>query len=112
MPNGYGMSRAGKKLTSGQRVVDELPPPGAGGPAIAAAATRAVQRLAAGRESSSSFRSPRPKTTRRVTGSSSRESRRASWCSSEPPFCWGAEASVVRRSGLRVCADAARPTPA
>ncbi len=47
MPNGYGMSRAGKKLTSRQRVVDKLPPPGAGGPAIAAAATRAVQRLAA-----------------------------------------------------------------
>src|SRR4051794_21532277 len=46
MPNGYGMSRAGKKLPSGQRVVDKLPPPGAGGPAIAAAATRAVQRLA------------------------------------------------------------------
>jgi|tagenome__1003787_1003787.scaffolds.fasta_scaffold20977845_4 hypothetical protein len=49
MPNGYGMSRAGKKLPSAQRVVDKLPPPGAGGPAIAAAATRAVQRLAAQR---------------------------------------------------------------
>ncbi len=47
MPNGYGVSRAGKALPSAQRVVDKLPPPGAGGPAIATAATQAVQRLAA-----------------------------------------------------------------
>ncbi len=47
MPNGYGVSRAGKALPSAQRVVDKLPPPGSGGPAMAAAATRAVQRLAA-----------------------------------------------------------------
>jgi hypothetical protein len=47
MPNGYGVSRAGKPLASAQRVVDTLPKPGDGGPALAAAAVRAVQRLAA-----------------------------------------------------------------
>ena len=47
MPNGYGVSRAGKPLASGQRVVDALPKPGDGGPALATAAIRAVQRLAA-----------------------------------------------------------------
>jgi hypothetical protein len=47
MPNGYGVSRAGKALPSAQRVVDKLPAPGSGGPAMAAAATQAVQRLAA-----------------------------------------------------------------
>ena len=46
MPNGYGVSRAGKPLASGQRVVDALPKPG-DGPALATAAIRAVQRLAA-----------------------------------------------------------------
>ena len=47
MPNGYGVSRGGKPLTSEQRVVDALPAPGEDGAALAAAATRAVQRLAA-----------------------------------------------------------------
>jgi hypothetical protein len=47
MPNGYGVSRGGKALPTGQQVVDRLPTPGAGGPALAAAATRAVRRLAA-----------------------------------------------------------------
>jgi hypothetical protein len=47
MPNGYGVSRAGKPLESAQRVVDTLPKPGGGGPALATAALRAVQRLAA-----------------------------------------------------------------
>jgi len=47
MPNGYGVSRGGKALPDAQRVVDTLPAPGAGGPALAAAATRAVRRLAA-----------------------------------------------------------------
>ena len=47
MPNGYGVSRGGKPLADGQRVVDALPPPGADGAALAAGATRAVQRLAA-----------------------------------------------------------------
>jgi hypothetical protein len=47
MPNGYGVSRGGKPLASGQRVADALPEPGEGGDAMAAAATRAVQRLAA-----------------------------------------------------------------
>jgi hypothetical protein len=46
MPNGYGVSRAGKALPRAQRVADELPKPGAGA-ALASAATRAVQRLAA-----------------------------------------------------------------
>jgi hypothetical protein len=47
MPNGYGASRGGKPLASAQRVLDALPKPGDGGPALTAAATRAVQRLAA-----------------------------------------------------------------
>jgi len=47
MPNGYGVSRGGKAVKSEQRVVDALPPPGEGGPALAAAAERAVRRLAA-----------------------------------------------------------------
>jgi hypothetical protein len=47
MPNGYGVSRGGKPLRSAQRVVDALPKPGDGGPALATAAIRAVQRLAA-----------------------------------------------------------------
>jgi hypothetical protein len=47
MPNGYGVSRGGKPLSSAQHVVDALPKPGEGGTVLAAAATRAVQRLAA-----------------------------------------------------------------
>ncbi len=47
MPNGYGVSRGGKPLASGQGVVDSMPEPGEGGDALASAATRAVQRLAA-----------------------------------------------------------------
>jgi hypothetical protein len=47
MPNGYGVSRGSKALPSAQRVVDALPKPGDGGPALAGAAMRAVQRLAA-----------------------------------------------------------------
>lgn len=47
MPNGYGVARGGKLLPAEQRVVDALPAPGTGGPALAAAATRAVRRLAA-----------------------------------------------------------------
>jgi hypothetical protein len=47
MPNGYGVSRGGKALSSAQHVVDALQNPGEGGPALASAATRAVQHLAA-----------------------------------------------------------------
>jgi len=47
MPNGYGSSRGGQPLTSAQRVLDTLPKPGEGGAALAAAATRAVRKLAA-----------------------------------------------------------------
>jgi hypothetical protein len=47
MPNGYGVARSGKLLPAEQRLVDALPAPGNGGPALAAAATRAVRRLAA-----------------------------------------------------------------
>jgi hypothetical protein len=47
MPNGYGVARGGKALPAEQRVVDTLPAPGTGGPALAGAATRAVRRLAA-----------------------------------------------------------------
>jgi hypothetical protein len=47
MPNGYGASRGGKALASAQRVLDPLPKPGEGGAALAAAASRAVRKLAA-----------------------------------------------------------------
>lgn len=47
MPNGLAVSRNGKALPAEQRVVDRIPPPGAGGPALAAAGTQAVIRLAA-----------------------------------------------------------------
>jgi len=47
MPNGYGVARGGVPQPAEQRVVDALPKPGEGGVALAAAATRAVQRLAA-----------------------------------------------------------------
>jgi hypothetical protein len=47
MPNGFGFSRGGKLVPSGQRLVSRLPNPGEGGDALAAGATRAVQRLAA-----------------------------------------------------------------
>jgi hypothetical protein len=47
MPNGFGVSRGGRPLPSAQRIVDTLSEPGEGGAALAAAATRAVQRLAA-----------------------------------------------------------------
>jgi hypothetical protein len=46
MPNGYGVSRTGKPLPSAQRVLDLLPKPGEG-PALAAAAIRGVEGLAA-----------------------------------------------------------------
>jgi len=47
MPNGFGVSRGGRPLSSAQRELDATPKPGEGGAALAAAATRAVQRLAA-----------------------------------------------------------------
>jgi len=47
MPNGLGVSRAGKPAPAEQATVDRLPPPGAGGAGLASAATRAVVRLAA-----------------------------------------------------------------
>jgi hypothetical protein len=47
MPNGFGVSRSGKALPSSQAVVDRMPQPGNGGPALVAAAMRGVQRLAA-----------------------------------------------------------------
>jgi hypothetical protein len=47
MPNGFGVSRGGKALSDAQRVVDGMPNPGSDGAALATAATRAVQRLAA-----------------------------------------------------------------
>ena len=47
MPNGYGFSRGGKLVPSGQRLVNRMPPPGPGGVALTAGSIRAVQRLAA-----------------------------------------------------------------
>jgi len=47
MPNGYGVSKGGKLLAASQKVVDALPNPGNDGGALAAAATRAVRKLAA-----------------------------------------------------------------
>jgi hypothetical protein len=47
MPNGFGVSQNGQRWPEGEKVVAKLPPPGAGGPALAAGATSAVQALAA-----------------------------------------------------------------
>jgi hypothetical protein len=47
MPNGFGFSRGGMLVPAGQRVLERLPKPGRGGPALVTAAMRAVQRLAA-----------------------------------------------------------------
>jgi hypothetical protein len=47
MPNGLGVSRAGKASPKEQAVVDRIAAPGKSGAALAAAATRAVSRLAA-----------------------------------------------------------------
>ena len=47
MPNGFGVSRAGKALPTGQRVVDRLPPPGTGGPQLVQAGIDGVRALAA-----------------------------------------------------------------
>jgi hypothetical protein len=44
MPNGYGVSQAGKPLPAARKVLDGLPPPGAD---LAATATTAVRKLAA-----------------------------------------------------------------
>jgi hypothetical protein len=47
MPGGYGVSSAGALVPREQHALDELPRPGSGGPALVAAAERAVRRLAA-----------------------------------------------------------------
>ena len=47
MPNGYGVTRGGKPLPAGQRVVDRLPAPGAGGPRLVQAGIDGVRALAA-----------------------------------------------------------------
>ena len=47
MPNGYGVTRGGKPLPAGQRVVDRLPVPGAGGPRLVQAGIDGVRALAA-----------------------------------------------------------------
>ena len=47
MPNGFGVSRAGKPLPAEQRVVDRLPAPGAGGPQLVQAGIDGVRALAA-----------------------------------------------------------------
>jgi hypothetical protein len=47
MPNGLGVSRAGKAVPAEQRVVDRLPAPGAGGPRLVQAGIDGVRALAA-----------------------------------------------------------------
>jgi hypothetical protein len=47
MPNGFGVSRAGKPLPASQRVVDRLPAPGTGGPQLVQAGIDGVRALAA-----------------------------------------------------------------
>ena len=47
MPNGFGVSRAGKPLPAAQRVVDRLPAPGTGGPQLVQAGIDGVRALAA-----------------------------------------------------------------
>jgi hypothetical protein len=47
MPNGFGVSRAGKPLPAAQRVVDRLAAPGTGGPQLVQAGIDGVRALAA-----------------------------------------------------------------
>jgi hypothetical protein len=47
MPNGFGVSRAGRPLPAEQRVVDRLPAPGARGPQLVQAGIDGVRALAA-----------------------------------------------------------------
>jgi hypothetical protein len=47
MPNGYGVSKGGVALPAQQALLDKLPQPGTNPANVVAAATRAVQRLAA-----------------------------------------------------------------
>ena len=47
MPNGFGVSRAGKAMPAAQRVVDRLPAPGTGGPQLVQAGIDGVRALAA-----------------------------------------------------------------
>lgn len=47
MPNGFGVSRAGKAMPAAQRVVDRLPAPGTGGPQLVQAGIDGVRDLAA-----------------------------------------------------------------
>jgi len=47
MPNGFGVTRAGKPLPAAQRVVDRLPAPGTGGPNLVQAGIDGVRALAA-----------------------------------------------------------------
>jgi hypothetical protein len=47
MPNGLGVSQAGKPAPAAQAVVDRVAPPGTSGPALARAAAAAVHALAA-----------------------------------------------------------------
>jgi hypothetical protein len=47
MPNGYGVTRGGKLLSTEQRIVGGLPAPGNDGHALAAGAITAVRKLAA-----------------------------------------------------------------
>ncbi len=47
MPNGFGVTRGGKPLPAGQRVVDRLPAPGASGPRLVQAGIDGVRALAA-----------------------------------------------------------------
>jgi hypothetical protein len=48
MPNGFGVSRGGKPLVAEQRLLDRMPPPGAGGSKLLEAGIAGVRALAAG----------------------------------------------------------------
>ncbi len=66
MPNGFGVSRAGKPLPAEQRVVDRLPAPGAGGAQLVQAGIDGVRSLAA----SAGVRVPAPRPAGKNGGSS------------------------------------------
>ena len=67
MPNGFGVSRAGKLLPAAQRVVDRLPAPGTGGPQLVQAGIDGVRALAA----ASGVHVPPPKLASQSSGGTS-----------------------------------------
>jgi hypothetical protein len=66
MPNGFGVSRAGKALPAAKRVVERIPAPGTGGPQLVQAGIDGVRALAA----SAGVRVPAPQPASGASGGS------------------------------------------